>query len=314
MRPKGYLKIILLINFGLWHGLYSQTDEMRFGKLSEGLKAFAKGSKMGFMNEANQVVLPPTFYIGEFSKLPQFSEGLCIVFETPTDSYQDEIKYGFIDKSFKTVIPFIYEYSDGLYCNEILPEFELGRTIVSLKDPKTRNDFFYIINKEGQKLSDKFENWAGCTAACIYFPEISESLCAATKNGFFGYINSETGATSIPFTYTQAGPFSGGIAAVEIDNRYVVFIDKTGGQALPQKFVTAQKHENSAIYHNASGCGLTSGFVNDRIILRYYDKDGTGPVVYGLIDRKGNVVEKLTEEEFETSVKWDKYKWDYSQN
>jgi hypothetical protein len=310
---KGYLTLILGLKMGIGSCLYAQTDEIRLGKLSEGLRAFAKGSKMGFMDENNNVVLAPTFYIGDYSSTPCFNEGLCIVFEPPTQTYYDYLKYGFIDKDFKTVIPFMFDYS-GFHCNELLPEFEHGRTVVSLRDPKTQNDFFYLINPKGQILGEKFENWAGCHASCLYYPEISETLCAASRDGFFGYLNSETGATAIPFTYTQAGPFSGGIAAVEIDNKYIVFINKNGIQLLPQKFATSQKGDNRAIYHNASGCALTNGFVKGRIILRYYDNDGAGPVVYGLIDRKGNVIEKLTEEEFWSSTKWDEYKWDYGQN
>ena len=35
------------------------------------------------------------------------------------------------------------------------------------------------------------------------------------------------GKIAIPFTYSLAGPFSDGIAAVEINQQYIIFIDKT---------------------------------------------------------------------------------------
>ena len=36
------------------------------------------------------------------------------------------------------------------------------------------------------------------------------------------------GKIAIPFTYSLAGPFSDGIAAVEINQQYIIFIDKIG--------------------------------------------------------------------------------------
>lgn len=83
------------------------------GELSEGLAAVMENNRWGFVNLKSEMVIPAKYVKVGYRGL-QFKEGLAIV---TTDTAINK-KYGAIDKTGKTIIPFIYDdlsdFSEGL--------------------------------------------------------------------------------------------------------------------------------------------------------------------------------------------------------
>ena len=116
------------------------------------------------------------------------------------------------------------------------------------------------------------------------------------------------GKIAIPFTYSLAGPFSDGIAAVEINQQYLTFIDKTGNVVINKKFYTKKRGvKGLSIYHDGDGDGHPGKYINGKIFIRYFDNDGYGKRVFALVDRKGNVFKKTTSEKYFEDPVFKKY-------
>lgn len=94
-----------------------------------------------------------------------------------------------------------------------------------------RGKGWQLFNRAGKALTD--DQFTG-----IHFSEnqpslcpCTEKLCAAERNGKWGFINTE-GKTAIPFQYDFARNFAGGKAEVVLGDK-TIYIDYTGKQ-LPQ--------------------------------------------------------------------------------
>ena len=72
---KRYYKLIILSFFFFVHSnVFSQEEQPKNGKLSEGLQAYEENGKMGFKDAHGTVVLKPKFKTNLFSDLPFFKE------------------------------------------------------------------------------------------------------------------------------------------------------------------------------------------------------------------------------------------------
>ena len=90
---------------------------------------------------------------------------------------------------------------------------------------------------------------------------------------------------------TIAGPFSEGIAAIEIDYAYITFINKIGKTIHDKKFYTVKRGSgNISLYHAVNGCDRLGGFVNGKILIHHFENNGYGREVISLVDTKGNIL------------------------
>lgn len=296
-----FLLIICSINAKSQQTENDQTKEIIYGLISEGFRVFGQNGKMGIMDKDNNILVQPIYDLPDGMNnnlLHVFKESRCMFFEKKTDpSTQEEYTYyGFLNEKFEKVIPAIYKY-DGFFCDGFPSQFSNGRAIV--KD--NLNDSYVLIDLLGNRISNSFDYFIGCTAACYYFPCISEGLVAAiNSNQKMGYINANSGNIAIPYNYSLAGPFSEGLAAVEVNEQFIIIIDKNGNQKFKKKFYTTKSgrkksSEKNDPYSPPNGCNHLGGFVNGKMIINYYDNNGTGPMVYALIDKNGTVlIKKIT--------------------
>jgi hypothetical protein len=128
-----------------------------------------------------------------------FSEGLALVRSTG--------KWGFIDKTGKEVISFVYDGAGN---------FSEGLAMVRSTGK------WGFIDKTGKEVISFVYDGAG---------NFSEGLARVSSNGKWGFID-KTGKEVIPFIYDDAGNFSEGLASVRSNGKWG-FIDKTGKEVIP---------------------------------------------------------------------------------
>jgi len=128
-------------------------------------------------------------------------------------------KKGFIDKTGKEIIPFIYditsEFSEGVAC--VGKKGEIGYK-------------FGFIDKTGKEI-----------IPCIYEghslgigTKFSEDLAQVKISGKYGFVD-KTGKEIIPCVFDGVEDFSEGVAAVKMAGSWG-FIDKTGKEFIPYVF------------------------------------------------------------------------------
>lgn len=150
--------------------------------------------KFGYIGLNGNLVIP----FNSFGMVNHFSEGLAAV--------EQNGKWGYIDKTGKTVIPLKYQYASG---------FMYGVAIVNM------NDKLGLIDKKGKILTAPQYSTFG------YFSEGLAAVSIKTTDGKkTGYCDL-SGRQVIPFEFEEGGKFSGGYAAVR---KYGLwgYIDKTG--------------------------------------------------------------------------------------
>ena len=194
-------------------------------------------------------------------------------------------KYGFVDKTGKEVIPFVYNYaepfSDGLARvtnNQWKDGFidKTGKLVIpySFEFNSSHNDCFseglafnvkdmhhYFIDKSGKQVFD-------CGEGVVFSP-FSEGLVSVALYDLgdytYGYMD-KTGKLVIPYSYLSANPFSEGLACVENRNHNIVYIDKNG------KVVITVTYDNAGSF--SEGLALVSKYEDDRPKYGYIDKNG----------------------------------------
>ena len=159
-------------------------------------------------------------------------------------------KYGFVNKEGKEVVPFIYD--------EVGDYYESYRDEGMLK--LSRNGKYGFIDVDGKEI-----------VPCIY-DEVSdrprEGCVYVKRNGKYGFFDN-TGKEIAPLIYSNAGNFSGGLAAVQQDKKWG-YIDKSGELVIPCIYNGAYSNRQDFQH------GLA-------IVVDDNHK-------YGCIDRKGKVV------------------------
>ena len=179
---------------------------------SEGLAAVAqKGKGFGFIDKTGQVVIPL-----KYDEVFPFSDGLAKVWLK---------KWGYIDKTGNVVVPLKYDairdFSEGLalvMLNRKCGYVDMnGKEVIPLKFGGGRDfsEGLAMVTLSGMK-----EN-----VPAQYSRLISEGIILPGIDTF-GYID-KTGKEIIHMKYDDAKPFSGGFAAVKLNNKWG-FIDSTG--------------------------------------------------------------------------------------
>lgn len=241
----------------------NKYDEVKY--FSEGLAAVRLDSLWGYINNTGNVVIDL-----QFNSASNFSEGLAAVRE-------GEDKWGYINNTGELVVPYqrygyIYWDSPGEFHEgraSILSEGKYGfidtkgNVIIEPQYNFPANfseglagvfkDFnVTYINKSGEAVI--------ITGVNGHYREFSEGLAAVMSDGKWGFID-KTGKLVIDYQYTEAYNFSGGLAAVKIE-QYDKFgyIDQSGKTVIEPKFLDAKDfHEGLALVQISTMLG---GYIN----------------------------------------------------
>ena len=160
----------------------------------------------------------------KYEEVGDFSEGLAsVAIQVGTDAKGNAIvRWGFIDKTGKEVIPCQYCYTSSK--EEVGPSFSEGLAAV-----QDENNNLGYIDKTG-KVVIPFQYSMG--------RNFSEGLAPVYLNGKWGYID-KAGQVVIPYQYDEARSFSEGLARVRIGRAgsgeilKFGYIDKTGKEVIP---------------------------------------------------------------------------------
>lgn len=279
-------RYIFLIAMLIVAGLFTQNAHGRAHTKSPHYECISIGSQPGTFNVATGSgydnlkwgIIDKT---GRTLVKPQYA--WPIVFVGDYAEVQLNGKWGVINKKYQYVLPCKYNslsvFKDGIaFCKSGDVE-----TVINLK---TKKNLFSINEK---KVS-------------IRLCEYSDGLILANDNntGNYGYLNL-SGKKVIPFTFDRAEAFNEGLAGVMIDNR-VAYIDKTGKKAFDPTFylpefdgtmegteISAFKSGMAVIYDNVPseyGYNLVrTGIINKKgeivlpIIYEWIDRDSSGKLI-----------------------------------
>lgn len=151
--------------------------------------------KYGFIDEKGSLVIPRNYYSYR-GCYGDFRDGYATVFK-----YEEE-KFGVIDKSGKTIIPFMFDFieenSEGLFC----------------------------VNKDGKR--GFYDTNGNCVIPCKYdnANSFSEGLAAVQQGNLWGFVD-KSGNMIIQTLFDEVNNFSDNLAIVKKDGKYGI-IDKTG--------------------------------------------------------------------------------------
>jgi hypothetical protein len=190
-----------------------------------------------------------------------------------SDSH-DKIKWGFVDKTGKEIIPCIYELPFFASGSEYLCTISEGLIRVG------KNNKFGYIDKTGKEV-----------VPFIYdiVEDFSEGM-GLVKNitdreGWrYGFVD-KTGKEVIPCVYENASPFSEGLACVQKNGKYG-FIDKNGKEVIPFNYNMTSEGDD---------VNSTTEFNNGFAVLRINDGEGSAydyeaDGKCGAIDKSGKVI------------------------
>lgn len=215
----------------------------------------------------------------KFYRVGDFHNGVSIV------SGIDD-GYGYIDKKGKLLTPLKYY---------ITYSFSNGLSLAEINDKAQRKSWYVYVDTLGNEALTLDDTY--------YASSFSEGLAAVGKSHeyerIYGYMDTE-GNLAIPFQFSAAGPFSEGLAAVRVGNKWG-FIDKTGKIVIEPQF-------NDALYFSEGRCAVEAtrwGYINTQGELvipcilskdndrSYFNNDRvivTRGADSGVIDRNGNVI------------------------
>lgn len=137
------------------------------GTLSEGLIAVQKEDKWGYIDKSNQAIIPITL---TYQSVSDFSEGLAAVFDYESAD-SDNMKFGYINKQGKLVIPMQYQAPYG-GVEENTINFSNGTAVVFDKEGNR-----FCINKKGANVDCADE------AITNNGTQDNEQLAEANSNG-----------------------------------------------------------------------------------------------------------------------------------
>lgn len=238
------------------------------GSPSEGLTAFNKEGKWGYLNSDSIEVIKPTY-----EEAGDFHGGFAAV--------KLKNKYGYIDRGGNTVIPFKYDMAGDFY-KGVAIVYVLVKTNDELQGeaPKyglidknkteitpMQYDFIGLFNKDGIAIVKKGNkhsiiNLAGKELMPFQYDFISEfhesiavvkSFDTNTRKSLSGLID-KTGKEIYPLSDIRFTRFSEGFIAFEKDKK-VGFMNTKGEIAIPAKF-------DSFYWKNYDRSTGTSEFVN----------------------------------------------------
>jgi len=228
------------------------------GDFHDGLAVFENDLNFGYVNTSGNIVIQPEYFMAY-----DFSGGYAVV-------ANENDKHGFIDKTGKLVIPFLFDHnSEGTY---LYQGFSEGLAAVC-KDGK-----FGYIDEKGSFIIEPVFDYAG---------RFCEGVALVVSDGLYGYINKK-GEYVITPQFAYASSFNNGYAFV----RKPDFEDyeEKGGYALIDKSGALITGEN-LVYEDGGGYTFISewntGFINElaRVVMVIDEK---WQFVY--IDKNGEVV------------------------
>lgn len=163
-------------------------------------------------------------------------------------------KYGFVDTTGKTVIPFIYDKAENFS--------RKGLTIVS------QNQKSALMNLSGKYLTPfKYDE--------IYHWDLNNELIRVKNNNKWGYINTKGEEVTL-LKYTRVDEFKKDFAVVGINNKNGM-IDKTGKEIVPLEYDWIRKDNSKA--------GRAIVTKNMKFVDVFDDNS-----LFGIIDNKGNII------------------------
>jgi hypothetical protein len=266
---EGWAHVVKYEGDAVLHGFINKNGEVVYkdfynnntGDFHDGLAVFEKDLNFGYSNTRGDIVIQPEYFMAY-----DFSEGLAVV-------ANESDKHGFIDKTGKLVIPFLFEHNfEGAYLYE---GFSEGIAAVC-EDGK-----FGYIDEKGNYVIEPVYDYAG---------RFNDGAALVVADGFYGYID-KTGKYIIKPQFAYASSFRNGYAFVrkpDIEN-----YEEIGGYALIDRngdFITGENLTNE----DGGGYTFTTewnvGFTEDlaRVVMII---DGTQRFVY--IDKNGKIVWKM---------------------
>lgn len=224
--------------------LVIQPQFMHGWKFSEGLACVVdRSGKTGFIDSTGKYVIPPQFN-SSYGCYDQFHEGfsgVCI-----GDKYRDgklvnEEKCGYVDRAGKfTVIPdsdLAIDFAEGLA--PVRKNGRMGYIDKSFKDVipykfKSAGRFYdgrarvYLFNGHHYYID---------SAGKILFPEggeFSEGKAFLKRRGKYGFIDTN-GRTIVPFVYQNANHFGDGLGGVKLNGKWG-FVNEKGKLVISPQF------------------------------------------------------------------------------
>ncbi|MDR3566078.1 MAG: WG repeat-containing protein [Negativicutes bacterium] len=177
--------------------------------VSDGRIAFIENGKMGFMDRAGKVVIRPTYHRVIYWRDREFEEQITPV---SIDAGGGKSKYGFIDRTGKTVVDFQFDWAEQFF------------------------EGLAMVSKDGKH---GYVNTAGEVVISLQFDladHFAEGLAAVAVNGRWGFIDKQgrmvIAPQYLPRMWGSPMLFSDGLAAVRTDTG-TGFINKAGEMVVP---------------------------------------------------------------------------------
>lgn len=172
-----------------------------------------KSGKVGFKSLNGTIVIKPIYG----ASWENFTEGLVGVYLNK--------KWGYIDSTGKTIVPF--KYSE---VSEFLPDVKLARVFIGEKMGYVNTVGKEIIPVIYDDLDDKFY----------------DNVVSAGLNNKYGAID-KTGKKVVPFVYNEYLHFDGGLVIIRLNKKFGV-INKANEKILPFIYDTIKFVYNSKDY------------------------------------------------------------------
>jgi len=219
---EGFVAVSLDGKWGFMDKTGKETVPCKYDdveRFREGLAAVELNGKWGFIDTAGKEVVPC-----QYDGTRDFHNGFAVVcIAADPDGYNG--LWGCIDRTGKEIIPCQYSSFLNFGAN-------MDVTLVSMRDAGIA-----LIDKTGQVIVPFGKYTGSSMLPSGAWTGFSGGLLAVEENGTWGYIDS-TGQEVIPCTleYEWAGPFSGGLAAVQNFDGKLGAIDTTGKEIVPCKY------------------------------------------------------------------------------
>lgn len=215
---------------------YDLLDIPSRGEFVDGLAvSTGDNGRQGYIDRAGNFAIAPQYIFAR-----NFSEGLAAV----AVSGQGDPIWGYIDR-------------DGEWVIE--PGLGLGNPFSEGLAPVFKDGKYGFMDSTGTIAIQPQFNWVD---------NFSEGLAAVRVNGQYGYIDREGNWAIEPQAYTEADPFSEGLARVgfknEVNQVRYGFIDKTGNAIVEPKFIAAQSFQAGLAPVQPDDESYLWGYVNQQ--------------------------------------------------
>lgn len=180
----------------------------------DGMAAFEKDNKWGFINTEGKVVVEAKYQSG--FDTPFYSNGLALVFDPSKSSW------GYFDKQGNVAIDFTF-YNATPFYDSLATSYIPG----SAADPNSYAHW-RIINMKGEIVVNEFPNHHSFTTY------IKEGLAQFNKDFKYGFVDKK-GKIKIKNIYDEARDFSNGFAAVKLNEKWGI-IDTAGNVKVDFQF------------------------------------------------------------------------------